>query len=58
MVAAFFKILALMCQVGSELFLSALNIVSSVQVLSHVRLFVTPWTIVRQASLYTVTNMY
>ena len=42
MVAAFFKILALMCQVGSELFLSALNIVSSVQVLSHVRLFVTP----------------
>ena len=42
MVVAFLKILALMCQVGSEFFLSALNIVSSVQALSRVQLFVTP----------------
>ena len=47
-----------MCQVGSELFLSALNFVSSVQALSRVQLFVTPWTTARRASLYTVTNMY
>jgi len=40
------------------MFISDIGLFSSVQLLSHVRLFMTPWTAARQASLSTTNFVF